>query len=327
MEDDLVLTGAGPRDGDRLDRTELEGLLHAYDSGRGGGGRLTVVHRKEIVIGSHPQEVVTYRAGDDRLDRILVKYHPEFDHTAHGHRAGLEYEAAVYALLLDLGLDVPEVVGIVHRPDGTMRALALGYVDGALHVTKATDSSALRNAIVWIAGLHRATADLSPYTSVGLIRYDLDYFRQWGRRSRDLAAAFGRSSSSLDRLVAWYERHLDVLGSAPYALCHGEYYSTNILYADGRVVPIDWESAALGPGVIDLAMFSDGWESRERTAFARLYASINPTPELDRKLAVARVYAQLRWLGDRGQWEELPVETVDRLEYVEALVSEFGDAA
>ena len=46
-------------------------------------------------------------------------------------------------------------------------------------------------------------------------------------------------------------------------MIHGEYYPHNILFQSGVVRPVDWETAALAPGEIDLATLCEGWPPEE----------------------------------------------------------------
>jgi thiamine kinase-like enzyme len=96
---------------------------------------------------------------------------------------------------------------------------------------------------------------------------------------------------------------------------HGEFYASNVLLQQGngarRVCPIDWESAAVGPGLIDLAALSAGdWSDDERRALALAYHTELgrfglPAPAVDEFLAAldcCRLYLALQWLGWARAW-------------------------
>jgi aminoglycoside phosphotransferase (APT) family kinase protein len=91
------------------------------------------------------------------------------------------------------------------------------------------------------------------------------------------------------------------LDSVP-AIIHGEYYQHNILFHQGRVCPIDWESAAVGEGLIDLACLTDGWESKIaevcKAAYVRTRWPEEVPADFERVLKAARLYITVRWLGD-----------------------------
>src|SRR5262249_24535960 len=96
----------------------------------------------------------------------------------------------------------------------------------------------------------------------------------------------------------------------PATLLHGEFYASNILIeskgARCRVAPVDWEMAAWGTGLLDLAALTAGnWRDEDRTALALTYrAHWSDTerwnPPLDEFLLAfdcCRVCLAVQWLG------------------------------
>ena len=65
--------------------------------------------------------------------------------------------------------------------------------------------------------------------------------------------------------------------SFPRTFVHGELYPSNVLVVRDdrhpRVCPIDWEMAAIGPGLIDLAALVGGWDPPERERLVAAYLS------------------------------------------------------
>ena len=65
---------------------------------------------------------------------------------------------------------------------------------------------------------------------------------------------------------------------------------------------MDWESAAIGAGEIDLASLTDGWPTEIAESCEREYAAARwpqgPPPEFAERLALAKLYWGLRWLGN-----------------------------
>jgi hypothetical protein len=101
-----------------------------------------------------------------------------------------------------------------------------------------------------------------------LLRHDAGFFlakaeqalRAVRQTSASLAARLGDLVSRYDRLVA-------VMISQPRTLVHGSYRPENVL-VDGqvqppRVCPIDWELAAVGAPLYDLAFITDGFKPAE----------------------------------------------------------------
>ena len=88
------------------------------------------------------------------------------------------------------------------------------------------------------------------------------------------------------------------------------------------------ESAAVGPGEIDLATAGDGrWNpdvvDKCDAEYARARWPDGPPHDFSHRLAVARLYTQLRWLGDRSEWT--PGSKVSwRFRYAERAARELG---
>jgi hypothetical protein len=67
--------------------------------------------------------------------------------------------------------------------------------------------------------------------------------------------------------------------------------------------PVDWESAAIGAGEVDLASLTDMWPSDLMDDAVAEYARVRwpqgAPDSFGRRLLAARVYWILRWLGNR----------------------------
>ena len=77
-----------------------------------------------------------------------------------------------------------------------------------------------------------------------------------------------------------------------------------------RICPIDWEIAAIGPGLLDLAALTIGkWTPGERDALARAYReaprALRPAAlpaDFDRTLECCRLHLAVQWLGWEPEW-------------------------
>src|SRR5207248_8034980 len=78
-----------------------------------------------------------------------------------------------------------------------------------------------------------------------------------------------------------------------------------------RVCPVDWERAAIGPGLIDIAALVAGqWpeEQKEVMAFAyrsdlqRIGADTPDLTGLRRQLCLCRLFLAIQWLGWSSDW-------------------------
>ena len=234
--------------------------------------------------------------------------------------------AAYREILARAGLGTARCYGAVVRPAEDRYWLLLEKVPG-VRLSQVTDASAWLQAARWLARLHsrfsRECETLS--RSAPLLRYDAAYYWRWfDRAERFQAARLARSVR--DSLGDTYGRAIDRLTRLPCTLIHGEFYASNILVQDGRegcrIRPVDWEMAAVGPGLIDLAALSSGsWSERERTAMAAAYheallsAGWPGLPFEDLLLALddCRLHLAIRWLGWAPDWSPPPENAHDWL--------------
>ena len=116
-------------------------------------------------------------------------------------------------------------------------------------------------------------------------------------------------------VVDSYVRAIERLIRLPSTLIHGEFYASNILVQETRegcrICPVDWEMAAVGPGLIDLAALTLGSLVRARAngdggrlsrhAALRRHAGL-PLDDLLLALDDCRLHLAIRWLGWAPDW-------------------------
>jgi len=124
---------------------------------------------------------------------------------------------------------------------------------------------------------------------------------------------------------------------------HGEFYASNVLVhepahggrEDLRVCPIDWEMAAVGPGLIDLAaLTAGGWTADEKEALALAYRAAlehteNWPPSPDAFLVAldyCRLHLAVQWLGWSQDWTPPPEHAQDWLGEALGLAEKLGVA-
>lgn len=140
----------------------------------------------------------------------------------------------------------------------------------------------------WLAGMHAALADRVDERK--LLRYDGEYYRLWLGRAEAIAGDLGQ-------VAEIYEDAIERLLALPQALIHGDFYPSNILVADARICPVDWELAAVGPPLVDLAALITGWPAEDQEAIAAAYGDIS-----SEALNCCRLYLAVRWLGWSDDW-------------------------
>lgn len=196
-----------------------------------------------------------------------------------------EREIEIYQRVLDpCKLGTPICYGATRVPEMNRYWLFLERVDGPLLWQRGRLKS-WEQAAGWLAKLH------TEYRTSGihwkqswvnhLVHYDEKLLGTWMTR----AEAFIRRDQGYDspegrrrfsRLADHYDRVIDRLLELPKSLIHGEFFPSNVILrpaaTDRTICPVDWEMAAVGPGLIDLAALTAGkWRSEQKRAMIAAY--------------------------------------------------------
>jgi aminoglycoside phosphotransferase (APT) family kinase protein len=93
---------------------------------------------------------------------------------------------------------------------------------------------------------------------------------------------------------------------------HGEFYPSNVLVGRGadptarRIAPIDWEGAAIGPGLVDLAALTTGWDAGDGASIESAYRARYEPPTagqpFSEALAACRLHLAVQWLAWEPSW-------------------------
>ncbi len=288
----------------------LEGLVTLF--GRKGEARPTAIleRRPNPYASTFASERVTCRLEDGCALALFCKYGGSYSPND-GHHGGVAYEATVYEKVLPLAEgSFPKHYGSYSDPAAGEVWLVLEALDEAVHISKA-DGPAMTRAAAWLGRFHAYFDGHAPPSC--LRRYDAAYYRGWARRTAALAAPLWPRFPWLPTLCERFETVVPLLLETNTVI-HGEFYPHNVLVLRGVVLPVDWESAALGAGEIDLVCLTDHWPEDVAGACAAAYARARlpagaPTHfERDsergfkKRLSAAEFYVHLRWLGDRPEW-------------------------
>lgn len=268
--------------------------------------QLTVVSRQpNVYTSTFPSEIITCLLGNNKALKLLCKYSAEAGNEAYGARRGVEYEADVYRELLR-GLEVTcaDFYGIYQDASNRRNGLLLEYLADSVRIFQVPEpESVFVEAAGWIGRFHAlcSTRVSTPALSF-LHSYDPEYYRGWARRTLEMAAQSGNTPAWLETVCSRFDEVIGLLCEAPATVIHGEYYPKNILVQDGLIYPVDWESTAIGCGEIDLATLTEGWTqddiSKLELAYQRARWPDGVPVGFQRRLCAARLYIQLRWLGD-----------------------------
>jgi aminoglycoside phosphotransferase (APT) family kinase protein len=163
----------------------------------------------------------------------------------------------------------------------------------------------------WLKRLHSQRFENLP---ASLLRHDAAYYGRWIER----AATF---RPELQRIAKHYGRVIDRLTALPATFIHGEFYPSNVLVQEGRIRPVDWETAAVGPGLIDLAALCGGrFDDTRRAQLAAEYGA-----EMD-DLDFCRLHLSIQWLGWSADWKPPKEHAHDWLAEVMSLAWKLGVA-
>ena len=193
-------------------------------------------------------------------------------------------------------------------------------------------------AAAWLARFHLSARRraIEHAEAARLLRYDRTYYGQWIKRARRFRGASSTEISALARIT---ERHAaateHLLNASISSFIHGEFQPSNVLVESlegGRVIrPVDWETAAIGPALMDLADLTAGrWTPAQRVALTDAYwnasggADFGSRTAFDRELVACRLHRAVQWLGWSADWRPPSEHAQDWLAVALALADEWG---
>lgn len=283
------------------------GLNSVLCANGSGCHKVAILNRiPSIFTSTYPSEIVTCRANHEEELKLYCKYMAKTGGSSFGHRGGLAYETEVYRRVLEpLALSRPKFYGAYEDSMSGDCGLILEYLEGSLRVPKGPQPESILLAAEWIGRFHAANeARLSAVSFLN--RYDSNYYAGWVRRTSRFSRGQFRRFPWLTLLCERFEEFIGILLSSPLTVIHGEYYPHNVLVRSGVIYPIDWESAAIAAGEIDLATLTEAWDDELIRQCARAYRQSRcgggSSPEFERRFAAARLYLSFRWLGERPDW-------------------------
>ena len=267
-------------------------------------------------MSTFPNEIVTCKLPDGRRRRVFVKYGGSRSHHSFGHRGDVFYEAEVYRRVLQLLPDFrPRYLGAHTDPETGDTSLFLEYLDRNNRLSDISWKRSTRQprgmaqTARWLARFHTAQESRVRDSALSFLkRYDAEYYRGWARRTFEFARPLQERFRWLAELRGCGDAWFAPLLTAPPTLIHGEFYSKTVLARGQKLFVVDWESAAIAAGEIDLAALTEGkhWTGRIAHRCEREYQYTRwpkgPPADFKRRLDAARIYLHFRWLGERPEW-------------------------
>jgi Ser/Thr protein kinase RdoA (MazF antagonist) len=233
-------------------------------------------------------------------------------------------EIAIYQRILDpKRFDTPVCYGAIDSADTDRHWLFLERVSGPL-LWQMGRLQAWVQAAQWLARFHAEFAPLSRSAGrdgqLHLLRYDAPFLRLWLARAEELLHHQSAADSAETRRRFWrladrYDRVINHLLDLPTTLIHGEFFPSNIIVRRRktglRICPIDWELAAIAPGLFDLATLTSGeWPKDHKATVLSAYHDAGepdrgrPVPMADLTTAVeyCQLHLCIQMMGWAANW-------------------------
>jgi hypothetical protein len=240
-------------------------------------------------------------------------------------------------ILVPAGLG-PRCFAVVVDPDAPRYWLFIEKVAG-VELWQIGEITVWEEVGRWLGRLHASfatRADEVRGSNPYLVEHSESWFRGWQERALSaLSRSEDERAPALQRALARYEEVIEALTALPRTFLHGEFYPSNVLVvaepAPVQVYPVDWEMAAVGTGLIDLAALIGGWDADERrrlvAAYEEAYAegggqTVPGGLRVD--LSRCRLHLALQWLGWSPDWRPPPEHAHDWLGEALALTEELG---
>jgi hypothetical protein len=154
-----------------------------------------------------------------------------------------------------------------------------------------------------------------------LARYDARCFQAWIERAEQALQApqlaEGRAVAKWE--ITWLlevcRRAAYVVSGLPRTIAHGEFYASNVLVqphaASVRICPVDWETAGVGSGLIDLAALIAGqWSDEQKRQLTAAYFAAAPPAitslthiSQESALACCQLLMAMKWAGWSSDWQ------------------------
>jgi len=255
---------------------------------------------------SYRAEVVTVELASGDQVRLFLKDFGTSSFPKDDAAARRERELHVYRdLLPTMGLGTARYHGSLWDHDDQRFWLLLEFLGGS--AVSSCPLEAWIAAAGWVGRLHGTRHCASRLEdSPLLIRHDETHLRHRAELARHDVARFGPPlRARLERVLRSYERMLDALIDDSPCLVHGGYRPENVqlVPAPGggcRVCPLDWEMAAIGSPLHDLAILLD-LDAYQKNEVGRVL-----TEQRDAMLAEREAQRAAREQSDAASTEERP---------------------
>lgn len=271
-----------------------------------------VLHRQPFdLMSTFPCEIVTCQLENGRELQIFCKYSAEKNHdTDFDHWGGISYEGSIYQHVLQpLSLSKPFFFG-TYKDTANNIWLVIEYLKDSISLQMCWQEPLLSRVLAaqWIGEFHASSkffsSTIPPYK---LKIYDFDYYMRWAKRTLKLIKKRQYHYPWLESVCDVWKKIVNTYLLPSQTIIHGEYFLDNILFQNGKIYPVDWESAAIAAGEIDLAFLTQcaPKEIVDKciVEYRKMRWQNKTSPEFERRLAAAQLYAGFRWLAEPSHWD------------------------
>ena len=279
------------------------GLSEVFSAEIATRGPLRVRHRRTSPrVSTYPADVVLVEFANGSREHLLCKYAHGVEHAAFSPHQGLAYEALVYSSLLrhDPVL-LPRYWGSFKDDETGDLAFVMRFYPGAMSASQACEWGAMTDLIRWMAAFHAwGESQVAEPSWQFLKRYDEAYYVHWLDLTCALARPLAHEFPWLDQVASAYRERVPLLTRQRQTIIHGELTTGNTIWADGRIMVIDWETTAVGPAEIDLALITFDWDLEDVRSMEALYVQArwqgSPPAGFADVMLAARLYVAYHWI-------------------------------
>jgi hypothetical protein len=267
-----------------------------------------------------PTEIVTCEVGIQPAVRFFCKHFTPLTERAFGKDGAAFYEIDVYRkVLTPAPVDSTRVFGTWISPDTNEGLLVLEFLEENRRLGDSRKSNdTAEAAAIWLGEFHRYAAELIGQPQAAFLRRrDSSFYDNHWRRLAANVLGHAHSPSWLAAFATRFDVVLGMLDAAPLTIIHGEFYPQNILRHGDRVLPVDWETAAIGLGETDIVTLVDGWHRvRDRciSAYSAARGLSDSSDDQMQRIALAQILISVYWLSysDHSADDPRKVARIDR---------------
>jgi hypothetical protein len=202
---------------------------------------------------------------DDRDElRFVVKQNVSRRRFDEPWRWGLDYEIAVYQQVLpEVTTGLVKILAYWTDPASGLSTMVMEQFVNAYRLPLSWNpEKSLVEVAQWMGKFHQAfeLPNLVASQREILQVHSPVFIRRWFDQRRPLLEEAGSAYPPLLDLVRNAEPIIATLTETPQCVIHGDFSPNNVIVDEpGKFAVIDWESAAVGCGAVDLASLTLGW--------------------------------------------------------------------